>query len=492
MKKISKKILMSIMVLCMVSFAFTSSIFAAGTEVAEVDGTKYQTLQEAIDNADGKTVMLLDDVTESVTIEQDKNITIDLGKYTLTNEGSKHTITNNGNLTIEGEGKVDNTVHGKGALVNNKGGEVNINGGTFTRSNEKGVQGSNGGNSWYVIDNQGTMTIKNATVENTSGFSSLIRNLGATLNVEDGSVLRNAFIAVKNDDNGVLNVNGGLIETTGEGGSAIQNWGKAEVNGGTLKAVDGAAAIFALSWDPQYSDSKIVVNDGVKVDGDVIVQVDTESKVDGVKGPELVVNGGDINGNISAKEEAVVSLKGGNVSGEITKVSDDAKVSISGGTYAKEINPEYVADDMIAIGYKKSGESSSTYMVGTVEEMKNKIESAKKGDEIEILNGSLDLNVENGGVSIVNKGNGDVTVNDEKVDDTGIVTENKDNDKDDNKGENDSTGTGTVTENNNGSNNDKGDVQSPDTSDNNNLTFFIGSTLVSLVALLAVLKKKFA
>lgn len=488
MKKVKNKILAGIMVLCMISFALTSNIFAANTDVAEVDGTKYQSLQNALDHADGKTVTLLDNVTESITIQSGKTITIDLGEYTITNDGNKHTITNNGTLTIKGNGKVDNTVHGKGALVNNKGAVANINGGTFTRSQEKGISGSNGGNSWYVIDNQGTMTITNATVENTSGYSSLIRNLGATLNIESGSTLRNTFIAVKNDDNGILNVNGGLIETTGTGGSAVQNWATAEINGGTLKAADDALAIYALSWDPKYADSKITINDNVKIDGNIAVQVDTDYINSGVKGPELLINGGDINGNISAKEKSSVTLKGGNISGNITKTTDDANISISGGTYEKEINPEFLANDMIAIGYKKSGENNATYMVGTAAEIKDIIESAKKGDSIEILNGDLDLSVENSGVSIANKGNGNVTVNNENVDSTGIVTENKE----DNKVENNKPSTGTSNESTINNNTDKQNVQTPKTSDSNNLAIFYGSTLISLIALLAVLKKKFA
>ena len=480
MKKVKNKILAGIMILCMISFALTSNIFAADNDVAKVDGTNYKSLQNALDNADGKTVTLLDNVTESVTIPSGKTVTIDLGEYTITNDGNNHTITNNGNLTIQGNGKVDNTVHGKGALVNNKGGDVNINGGTFTRSKEKGISGSNGGNSWYVIDNQGTMTITNATVENTSGYSSLIRNLEATLNIESGSTLRNTFIAVKNDDNGILNVNGGLIETTGAGGSAVQNWATAEINGGTLKAADGALAIYALSWDPQYADSKITINDNVKIDGNIAVQVDTDYINSGVNGPELLINGGDINGNISAKEKANVTLKGGNISGNITKTVEDANILISGGTYEKEINTEFLADDLIAIGYKKAGENNTTYMVGTKAEIEEIIESAKKGDSIEILNGDLDLNVENGGVSIVNKGDGNVTVNNKQVDDTGIITENN------NENNNPSTGTSDKPTT------DKQDVQSPNTYDNNNLTLFYGSAFISLIALLAIIKKKFA
>ena len=73
--------------------------------------------------ADGKTVQLLQDVTASITIESGKTVTLDLNGKTLTNEDGKHTITNNGKLTIVDtsaakSGKVDNVTHGKGAVVN--------------------------------------------------------------------------------------------------------------------------------------------------------------------------------------------------------------------------------------------------------------------------------------------------------------------------------------------------------------------------------------
>ncbi|MFR1213997.1 MAG: hypothetical protein ACLSCV_03880 [Acutalibacteraceae bacterium] len=59
------------------------NVYAAGREVAEVDGKRYTTLTSAVDAAsEGSTVILLSDVTEDVTF--DKNITIDGGsKYTI-------------------------------------------------------------------------------------------------------------------------------------------------------------------------------------------------------------------------------------------------------------------------------------------------------------------------------------------------------------------------------------------------------------------------
>ena len=48
--------------------------------VAKPDGTvEFSTLAEAIENADGATVRLLADVTESVVITKGKTITLDLG-----------------------------------------------------------------------------------------------------------------------------------------------------------------------------------------------------------------------------------------------------------------------------------------------------------------------------------------------------------------------------------------------------------------------------
>ena len=103
------------------------------------------------------TVKLDKDVNESIVIPENTNVTLDLNGKTITNTDRQHTILNQGNLTIVGEGTVDNTSNGRGALVNDKGsGAVaTIEGGEFTRSQEAGSSSSqSGGNSWYVISNE--------------------------------------------------------------------------------------------------------------------------------------------------------------------------------------------------------------------------------------------------------------------------------------------------------------------------------------------------
>lgn len=87
-------------------------------------------LQNAI--ADGETEITLgEDITASITVPAGQTLTLNLGGHKLTNEAGKHTITNQGNLTITGEGTVDNVSHARGALFGD-GGTTTINGGTFT------------------------------------------------------------------------------------------------------------------------------------------------------------------------------------------------------------------------------------------------------------------------------------------------------------------------------------------------------------------------
>lgn len=88
-----------------------------------------------------------------------------------------------------------------------------MDGPTLNRSAEAGSSSTNnGGNSWYVVDNHGTMTVESGSIISTSYYSSLLRNIGATLNVKGGTMESN-FIVLKNDDEGVMNITGGTITT---------------------------------------------------------------------------------------------------------------------------------------------------------------------------------------------------------------------------------------------------------------------------------------
>lgn len=302
---------------------------AAGTDVASVDGVKYQTVQEAINNANNKTVVILENVTESITIEKDTTVTLDLAGKTITNTAGNHTVINKGTLTITGNGTLDNVSHARGALVNN--GTTNLISGTLTRSKEAGTApGTSGGNSWYVVDNNGgTFNMKGGKVLGTSGFSSAIRNLEATFNMTDGEIT-NPFIALKNDDNGIINMTGGTVSTTKSGGSAIQNWGQLTMTGGTLNQADGALAIYTLSWDDKYNQVTTTISENAVVNGDVKVDKDGNP----TKLPKFNVVGGTINGNITDVAGGEITVTGGKVTGTV-KSTVSGKVEIAKADYTR-------------------------------------------------------------------------------------------------------------------------------------------------------------
>ena len=291
--------------------------------VATVNGVGYDDLQEAI-NAAGKddTVTLLQDEEQDVTIAAGQEITLDLGTYTLKN-ASGHTITNNGTLTIIGSGTVDNVTHAKGALVNY--GTAVLEGGTFTRSAEAGSSPSNnGGNSWYVIDNHGTMTIDGAEVTSTGKYSSLIRNIkenndeAGVLNVKSG-YLSNGFITLKNDTAGKLNVTGGTIKS---GNQAVQNWSQAELSGGTFKGN-------VITWSyEEGTTSKTTISGDANITGNVIAV-----NYDGGSNPAKVeINGGTVIGEISK----------GTYNEGIVPAEPDAKsseIQVSGGVFTEDPTP---------------------------------------------------------------------------------------------------------------------------------------------------------
>ena len=163
-----KKFISVLLSLLMV-FSLCLSVSANDGEVAKAGGTEYTTLQEAINVAgNGDTITLIASTNEDVVIESGKDITINIADgVTLTNVNN-HTIINKGKLTITGGGAVDNVTNGRAAVYNDLNATVILNGGTYKRSQETGVDSKNsGGNSYYTIKKYGTMEINSGdTVEN--------------------------------------------------------------------------------------------------------------------------------------------------------------------------------------------------------------------------------------------------------------------------------------------------------------------------------------
>lgn len=267
--------------------------------VAIVDGKAYTSLASAIAVADGKTVQLISNTTENVTIPSGKSITLDLNGQILSGGtvASKAAITNNGTITIQD---------------------------TSSSQTGKIIREDNGAKGYYTIDNQGTMTIKSGIVYNSTGNmpngSSLIRNAGknvaATLNITGGNIKQDGFIAVKNDDHGILNVSGGTITTTGDTStntaSAIQNWCTANITGGTINGT-----IWTSVWSNDL-DSATTTIENATVHG------------------QLICKKYDEDGSTPPTKTAKTIIKSGNFDISSWTVGNDCSVEISGGYFTSD------------------------------------------------------------------------------------------------------------------------------------------------------------
>lgn len=285
----------------------------AGKYVAKVGSKNYETLADAIQlAANGKTITLLANVTENVTISANKkNLTLELNGFTL-NGGTgtaKAALTNYGTITIKDSSEAQT--------------------GTIKRDDN----GTVGETSYYVIRNQGTMTIESGTVINNSGYrktnptgsmigSSLICNgdddaLTPVLNIKGGKFVQENFIAIKNGLLGTLNVSGGEISSKH---SAIQNWYKATITGGTI---NGQLWTDAYVWDGGKSVGETKIGDNAEFTGEIVMDIT------GSVAPTLEITGGDLD---------VTSWR-------ITTAADKAgaKPAISGGTFTAPVKPEYCA-----------------------------------------------------------------------------------------------------------------------------------------------------
>ena len=110
----------------------------------------------------------------------------------------------------------------------------------------------------YVIENHGTMTLDRCKISSTSVKSSAIENgwytasentagTSCTMTIQNAEVVSvnaaGGLYTVKNDDYGVMVINGGVFTNGVAGAGAVLNWNDLTINGGTFT---GASAVRTL------------------------------------------------------------------------------------------------------------------------------------------------------------------------------------------------------------------------------------------------------
>ena len=366
-----RKLLSVLLTLCLAFSLLPTAALADGegtqtNDVAQIGETKYATLQEAVNAANDNTVKLLENVTEDINIPTGINVTLDLNGHKITNV-SGHTITveKGGKLNISdsvGTGVVDNTSHGKGAIVNS--GEVTLNGGTFKRSAENGIYSpyGNGGNSWYTIANYGTMEINTGvTVENAGGYSSMIRNGGeatadCNLTIRGGN-FTGGINTVKNDLFGVLTINGGNFSNTAQ--YVIMNWNKAEITAGTFQTLDTASAVLFTSASGSNANcvGELTISGGEFKHASDTQEMIVDHYDESNKG-NAVVTGGKFDADIS---KYIPTDYVQSADGTVEKLGETNAVAKVGGTYYKTLaDAVAAAQDGDTITLLKDAELTST------------------------------------------------------------------------------------------------------------------------------------
>ena len=279
-----------------------TEVLVKDSSVAVVNGVNCDTLAAAIAAAkDGDTIKLLKDVDENVTIPASKTITLDLNGCKISADmNGPHMICNAGNLTI-----TDSSAAKTGEIA-------------------KVGDASNYG---YVIENHGTMLLDSCKITSTSSVSSAIENgwytpaqntsgTNCTMTIQNAEVTSvnaaGGLYTVKNDDYGVMVINGGIFTNGTEGAGAVLNWNNLTIHNGTFT---GTSAVRTLkSGTNDYETGRTYIYDGT------------------------------FNGKIDT----------------LAGYGENIDVNISGGSFSQPVKEEYCAD-----GFIPKDNGNGTYGVKT-------------------------------------------------------------------------------------------------------------------------------
>ena len=157
-----------------------------------------------------------------------KNITLDLGKYTISGAINGKLLTNNGTLTINADSNnpggiwnTDITAQGHDAIFNNDGATITINGGHFgdADTDQTNVNAVNRGpalrNYGTAILNGGTFTCYDRTQNISNAWAYPIINGKGNAANEDITITINEGVTVYGNTNGSLAADGGTMNVAG-------------------------------------------------------------------------------------------------------------------------------------------------------------------------------------------------------------------------------------------------------------------------------------
>lgn len=337
-----------------------------GVYVAEYNGTKYETLQKAIDAASQKNggqteVKLLCNLTITETVNFAKeysagSVLLNLGGYTLTGEGCRALQINKGSLYLENGTVTSTGIIDSSSVIRIGSNEETYNGATpmlYMQKDAKVVAPESYGVTIFGSATRGEKlkVMSNAEIIATGPSPAISGNGGANYNTDDRTsgwkaeeiiIGENAVISAANNyaiyhpECGTLNIQGGTI--TGTGGIQMCS--------GTLKISNSPKITANGSADYDYTGDAGVVYDAAAIS--VINRGYPQGPATvTIKGTPTVT---------AANGEVIHAFTWSNsnkTDGEWAEAGD--YINVSGGTYNKQFNEAYLAADCTLVTNSEGG-----------------------------------------------------------------------------------------------------------------------------------------
>ena len=175
-------------------FVFTSAS-AAVVKIGDTEYTKLSTAISKVTAGTKTTITFIDNVSENVTIPEGKDIIFDLNNYTLSNNGNKTVIANNGTLEIKNGTVTSDATNGM--INNNSKGKLTLTSGEYIATGLRQV----------IYNNGGTLNVMpDAYLESATDCRATLHNLGnGTVNIIGGTIVAKESYAIYNEK-GTFNI----------------------------------------------------------------------------------------------------------------------------------------------------------------------------------------------------------------------------------------------------------------------------------------------
>lgn len=302
---------------------------------AQIGEAQYKTVALAFAEAkDGDTVTLIADNYISETLVNAKNITLDLGTYSIVGNVNGKLLTNQGTLTINADssnpGKIYNTeisAQGHDAVFNDEGATITINGGIFGDS-DADMANANNINRGAGLRNFGTATLNGGYFTACDNFT----NGGYAYAVINGN----------DTNNPTLTINAGVTVYGQNHGNIAGNSGTINISGGTFNVFGSRSYYCVYSYNAiiNVANGTFTKSNGGDAKYIFCVEVDKDNASNPGK---IYVTGGTF-----AQNNANTTL-----------ASSSAYIALSGGSF--NVDPSAYC----AGGYAAT-QSGSTWTVGPV------------------------------------------------------------------------------------------------------------------------------